>query len=199
MNDRKVKWIFIGLPVLLLVLIAVALGIYRLKTSEPNLPVFGDVTPFEFTERNGDKFGSQEMSGKIGIVNFFFTSCAGPCPVMNAKMAELYRKFSNAPEVQFISISVDPERDTLEALQQYALKFGVNDRRWVFLRAPIRDVQDLSEKVFWVAGGELPNLHSTKLVLIDDRLKIRGYYSSEDPESVHLLANHIGNLIKKKK
>lgn len=196
MDDKKIKWFFIGLPAALLVMMAVVWGIYRIKSSDRDMPVFGEVTPFEFTERNGEAYGSKELQGKISVINFFFTSCEGPCPRMNGKVAELYKTFSHTQDVQFVSISVDPERDSLQVLQQYAHKFGVTDRRWLFMRAPIEEVKILSEKVFMLAGGDVPSLHSTKLILVDNMKKIRGYYSSEDPESVHLLEKHIRVLFK---
>ena len=183
-------------PGFLLLIMAVAWSIYRIKMSDPELPVFGLVTPFEFTERNNEPFGSENLSGKISVVNFFFTTCQGPCPRMNAQVAELYKRFSRTPAVQFISISVDPGTDSVQALQQYALKFGVTDRRWLFLNAPIEKVRSLSEGVFMVGGADRPGLHSTKLILVDDQKRIRGYYSSEDPESMTLLEKHIQKLVK---
>ncbi|KAB2881028.1 SCO family protein [bacterium] len=195
MNDKKIKWVFIGLPAVLLLMIVGAWGIHKIKSSNSGIPVFGKVTSFSFTERNAEPFGSNELSGKVSIVNFFFTTCEGPCPRMNARVAELYKYFSAAASVQFVSISVDPVRDSLQALGDYAARFGVNDRRWLFLRAPIDDVKSLSENVFMLAGGDMPSLHSTKLILVDEQNSIRGYYSSDDPKDLQLLKKHILVLV----
>ncbi|MBL7993791.1 SCO family protein [bacterium] len=195
MNDRKIKWVFIGLPAVLLIMIGAAWGIYKIKSSNAGIPIYGAVTQFEFTERNAERFGSNELSGKISIVNFFFTACEGPCPRMNAQVAELYTHFSAEADVQFISISVDPDRDSLQALRDYAIRFGVNDRRWLFLSAPLEEVKSLSENVFMLAGGDMPSLHSTKLILVDEQKNIRGYYSSDDPKDLRLLKKHISVLV----
>lgn len=198
MDEKRIKiilWIVAGAVGLM---IGASVVIYRANLSRAALPVIGQVTPFEFTERSGRPFGQTEMKGKITIVNFFFTTCPGPCPRMNAQVAELYKLYSASDKIQFVSISVDPERDSLAALQQYALNYGVTDQRWVFLRAPIEEVHKLSERVFSL-GGELPTMHSTKLVLLDDQARIRGYYSSEESASVKMLKTHILELVKELK
>jgi protein SCO1 len=196
MDDKKIKWIFLSLGAFLLLMIGSAVTLYRIKLADPEMPVYGEVSDFAFTERNGEPFGSENLPGKISVINFFFTTCEGPCPRMNGKVAELYKIFKDAPGIQFVSISVDPERDSVQALQQYAAKFGVTDRRWLFLRAPIRGVSTLSEKTFMLASGETPSLHSTKLILIDKQKRVRGYYSSEDPESLGILEQHIRTMMK---
>jgi protein SCO1/2 len=119
----------------------------------------------------------------------------GPCPVMNANVAVLYKKYRTTDRVRFISISVDPERDSLAVLQKYAERFGVNDQRWLFLRGPIEEVKLLSERGFMLAG-DLPGLHSINLVLVDDRGMIRGYYSSTDEDALKVLTLHVRELLK---
>jgi protein SCO1/2 len=157
---------------------------------------YGAIPEFQFTERSGQPFGKAQMIGKISILNFFFTNCKGPCPVMNSKVAELYRKYSTSGDVHFVSVSVDPERDTLEALNIYAENYGVRDNRWLFLRGEQDKVHALSEKGFMLAG-ELPDLHSTKLVLIDSRGHLRGFYNSFDDASLELLTMHVKVLLKR--
>ena len=114
---------------------------------------------------------------------------------MNSKVAELYRKYSTTNKVQFVSITVDPENDTMQVLQEYAANYGVNDNRWLFLRGELSDVQQLTEDGFMLAG-ELPNLHSTKLVLVDQNGSIRGYYSCYEEESLKLLTAHVKEMLK---
>ncbi len=196
MNDQLVKKVFMGLAGLLLILIAAALIVYRYKISDDRMPVFGSVGEFTFTERSGEPFGSDHLKDRVSVVNFFFTTCEGPCPKMNGQVAFFYRKFRDMAGVQFVSISVDPDRDSLTALQEYAKRFQVNDRRWLFLRAPISQVKDLSEKAFMLAGGDSPGLHSTKLILIDKQRRVRGYYASEDDPSLMRLERDILTLLK---
>lgn len=192
----KFKGLILGIFGVFFLAVLALLVIEISNRSRAQIAVLKEVPPFEFTERDGTSFGKQEMMGKINIVNFFFTSCQGPCPFMNSKVAELYKKYSTTDKVQFISISVDPQRDSLNVLKKYAQKFGAVDRRWLFLRGDLKQVQELTEKGF-LLGGELPNLHSTKLVLVDQAGFIRGYYSCYDEESLKLLTVHVRELLRK--
>ncbi|MGH8014814.1 MAG: SCO family protein, partial [Candidatus Zixiibacteriota bacterium] len=130
--------------------------IIEAQSSKSDLEVLGTVPPFELTERSGLSYGTTQMKGKIIVVDFIFTSCEGPCPVMADNMSSLYQAFAGSDKVQFVSISVDPTRDRLQVLQDYARKQGVSDNRWVFLRGEIDTIKWLSEGVFKLAADDLP-------------------------------------------
>ena len=188
---RKLR---IGITIILGLIIIVLFVWEFNKQSNSELPVFAEVPEFNFIERSGLSFGNKNMQGNINIVNFFFTTCLGPCPIMNARVAELYKKYSTTDIVRFISISVDPSRDSLPVLNKYAEDFGVTDERWLFLRGELDEVHRVSEQGFMLAG-DFPSIHSTKLVLVDRDMKIRGYYDSFDEESIRLLNVHVRELL----
>ncbi len=182
------RWI---IPVVvLLVLIAVAVQWWA-DTSRGNLPVLGEVPEFEMIERSGQSFGRNQMIGRINIVDFFFSSCPGVCPIMNGNMAEIYRRLAGSDEVRFVSISVDPDRDSLPALRAYADSVGVTDDRWMFLRAPIEDVIWLCEQGFMLPADGLPMGHTTRFALVDPMGRIRGYYDGMDKGSMEILIDHL--------
>jgi protein SCO1 len=191
-------------PVVLIVgvLTSFVLGIVALviittaDKSRIELPVLGQVPQFEFVKQDGAPFGLNNMLGKPNVVDFMFTSCLSACPTMNSNMADLYRQFSGTDKVQFVSITVDPDRDSLSVLRQYAHAFGVNDDRWVFLWQPVSDVAQLSEKGFMLAADELPAGHSRKLVLVDEKGQIRGYYDGMSDTDTKLLARDITALVR---
>lgn len=189
------RWFFF----LALAMVALGLGAFyvinKAEVSRAQLPVYGEVIDFSLTAHNGAAFSLADMHGKISIVDFIFTSCPMACPRMSTEMSELYHQFADASDVQFVSISVDPENDTLERLQQYAGGYGVTDNRWVFLRGPIEDVAVLSEKGFSL-GAEFPMNHSTKFVMVDPDGKIRGYYDSFEADEMAQLKTHLQQLLK---
>jgi len=193
-KNLKIKGLYFSIIVIFLLSLLALIVIYLANKSRSDLPSLGEVPTFKFVERSGESFGYENMKGKINIVNFFFTTCKGPCPIMNARVAELYIKYSTTDEVRFISISVDPKRDSLAVLRQYADEFGVTDDRWLFLRGDLDEVHRVSEEGFMLAG-DLPTIHSTKLILVDEDLKIRGYYDSFDEESLRLLTVHVRELL----
>ena len=195
MNQIKLmKALIWGSLLLILISGGTLIILKKNQSAQWQLPVFGTVPAFQFDECRGEPFGLDNMRGKINIVDFVFTRCQSACPVMTGKMIQLYEAFKDNDNVQFVSISVDPDYDTLEVLRKYAEDHGVTDKRWVFLRAPIEKVRWIAEKGFLVSG-DLPGLHSTKLILVDQKGRIRGYYDSYDNLVVETLKSHINNLV----
>ena len=184
---------------MLAILFAVLVTIvtFEADSSQEKLPVIGNITGFELTERSGSSFAKSDLLGKINVVNFFFTSCQGPCPIMAGNMSILYKAFETNDRVQLVSISVDPATDSLPLLKEYAQRQGVTDNRWLFVRGEQEDIIQISEKQFMLAADALPMMHSIKFVLVDDLGQIRGYYTGTDPNSVDSLKADIKELVNK--
>jgi protein SCO1 len=190
----------IWLTILSIVLLII--GIFLVKQIAPTrsqLPILGQLPDFHFTESGGQPFGLNELKGKINIVDFMFTSCPMICPAMTARMSNLYQAFAADTNIRFISITVDPQTDSLPVLRAYARDHGVIDNRWLFLRGPIENVITLSEKGFMLSADRLPGGHSTRFILVDNQGAIRGYYDSGDDLSLSQLADDLRYLSKSKK
>jgi protein SCO1 len=196
MTDKKpFPTTIVWLAILAIILLFAGLFLIKQMTlNKSQIPILGQLPDFNFVESGGQKFGLSELKGKINVVDFMFTSCPVLCPVMSEKMAQLYRDYSDNPQIRFVSITVDPETDSLPVLRDYAKAHGVNDNRWVFLRGPISDVIALSEKGFMLAADRLPGGHSTRFILVDTQGGIRGYYDSSDDSSLAKLRNDIQSL-----
>jgi protein SCO1/2 len=156
----------------------------------------GVAPSFALVNQAGEPFSSQSLTGKIYVADFFFTSCAGPCPVMNANMARLQRAFPDNPDLHFVSISVDPETDTPERLKAYGEKLGADFSRWNFLTGPMETIQQIAVEGFKVGSVDDPVIHSTRLILVDREGNIRGYYSGIVEEEVASLEAAIDNMIR---
>lgn len=190
--------IVISTAVVAIVLAVVAaLVIMKANSVQNALPVLGTLEKFELTERSGDTFSTNDMLGKISVVNFFFTSCQGPCPIMAGNISVLYTEFAGNDKVQFLSISVDPATDSLPVLKEYAQRQGVSDNRWLFVRGEQEKIMQISEKQFMLAADALPMMHSIKFVLVDEKGQIRGYYTGTESASVDILKTHIDELLEK--
>ncbi|MEW5702319.1 MAG: SCO family protein [Candidatus Zixiibacteriota bacterium] len=183
--------VILALAGLLVIAMIGAYAIHLSNRSRLALPVLGQVPEFTFTERSGETFGRRDLMGKISVVDFIFTRCPGICPIMSGRMSRLYRQFAQHREIQFVSISVDPDYDSLPVLRAYAERQGVTDNRWLFLRGPIDEVIQLSEKGFMLPLDEPPAGHSSKFVLVDAAGQIRGYYASDADDSQLLLQYHL--------
>ncbi len=164
------------------------------------LPSYGTVPGFELTNQDAQPFGSQQLSGKIWIADFIFTSCPGPCPIISTRMSELQKPLAKSG-VHLVSFSVDPEKDTPEVLRVYADKLRKEPLRWDFLTGPIAAITSLSRDGFKLAlaEGEQPEsgpIHSTRFVLVDRRGTIRGYYDALAPDGVTKLLADTNHLLR---
>jgi len=139
-----------------------------------------------------------DLKGKILVVDFIFTTCNSICPKITANMRTLQKSFikKNPDLVQFISISVDPERDSVAALRAYADRFDADHDRWWFLRGDSREVFDYARNELGLslqpAEGN-PGMfdHSEKFILIDTSRHIRGYFDGTDMLDLKKVADDI--------
>ena len=88
--------------------------------------------PFKLTDQDGKPFDSEQLKGQVWVAALIFTNCPGVCPSMTQKLKELQDAVP-AKNVQLVSFTVDPERDTPEVLKQYARRFKADESRWHFL------------------------------------------------------------------
>ena len=190
------KAAFVAIAILLALFLISVMVVSTAQRSVADLPVYSAVPEFSLTERSGEELIRDHLLGSYWIVDFIFTSCPDVCPMMSARMQELYEAFRGSDDVRFLSISVDPERDTLEVLRDYADSLGVDDERWLFARGPIEDVVALSEEGFLLAAANLPMGHSTRFALVDRDGGIRGYYDSRDEASLKTLKNELRGLLR---
>jgi len=172
------------------------------KKEEP-LPILSTVPEFSLTERSGQPLGLVDLRGKVWVADFIFTNCAGTCPIMTTAMTDIQKTAlaENLNDVKLVSITVDPERDSLAVLQRFADGYGALKDRWYFLTGDGAAIQQLANKGFLLSaaastGGsaEEPIIHSNRFVLVDRQGRIRGYYDGTDEESVKSLLNDLKKL-----
>ena len=164
-----------------------------------DIPIIKKVPNFNFTNQNGEFFSDNDLKGKITVLDFFFTNCPGPCPIMTYNMKSLYDDFSNSKEVQFVSITVDPKNDNIEVLKNYAKINGITDERWQLLTSDLSNIKSLKREGFMLFADELPQGHAIKFILIDDNQNIRKYFDGTDEASLTILKKDISNLVKELK
>ena len=164
-----------------------------------DIPIIKKVPNFNFINQNGESFSDNHLKGKITVLDFFFTTCPGPCPIMTYNMKSLYDDFSNSEEVQFVSITVDPKNDNIEVLKNYAKINGITDERWQMLTSNLSNIKSLKREGFMLFADELPQGHAIKFILIDDNQNIRKYFDGTDEASLTILKKDITNLVKELK
>jgi protein SCO1/2 len=150
------------------------------------LPVYGTVPAFTLTGSDRKPFDSAALAGKVWVASFVFTTCKNSCPMLGMQMKRLSASLPAGDGFGLISITVDPDKDTPAVLAKYAKDLGVEDPRWHFLTGKKAAIKTLVEGGFKLTAspgdkilderGQPDILHSSKLVLVDKKGAIRGYY-----------------------
>ncbi|MDP7639925.1 MAG: SCO family protein [Candidatus Hydrogenedentes bacterium] len=161
---------------------------------EAALPDLGKAPEFSLTDSGGVAFDSKRLDGQIYVIDFIFTNCSGICPILSNHMAGLHRAYSGRGGVEFVSITVDPERDTPEVLTEYAERFGADTGRWHFLTGALPYIHDVAVTGFKVGSMDDPLIHSERLILVGREGVIRGYYDGTEADSVLELSRDIAIL-----
>ncbi len=167
-------------------------------------PVLGEVPDFAFTERDGSRVGRADLAGSPWIAAFIFTRCGGVCPRITEQMIHLGKLFQHPELVRRVSFTVDPEYDTPQVLTAYARDHGIapaSTSRWLFLNGPEKELQSLVRGGFKLAiegggGPDEPILHSSRLVLVDARGRVRGYYDAFDEAAIGRLLEDLRLLLR---
>jgi protein SCO1/2 len=168
---------------------------------------FGPVPEFSLAERNGKTITLADLRGKVWIADFIYTSCTDTCPLQTAEMAKLQEQWGQQRDFKLVSFSVDPQRDTPQALARYAQHFKADVDRWLFLTGDKEQISRLVQEGFHLsatpalksAGGEDVILHSPRFVLIDRGAQIRAYYDSRDADALRRLNKDLMSLLSNRK
>jgi cytochrome oxidase Cu insertion factor (SCO1/SenC/PrrC family) len=186
----------------LLFVLAVAMGYSMWQASVrrdvEQLPVIRAVPEFSLTDQNGQTVTNADLRGKIWIADFIFTRCAGPCPLMTARMLEMQKALVKTPEVKLVSVTVDPEYDTPEVLKAYAEANFADPERWKFLTGDKVVIEKLVTEGFMQhlseEGGE--PVHGTMFLIVDGNGMVRSARMLEDPELIPKVLTDTGNLLR---
>ncbi len=146
------------------------------------LPVYGSVPDFHLISQTGAPFDRHSLDGKIWVADFIFTHCMSSCPRMSSRMTRLQPLLSEYPDVRLVSFSVDPQRDTPQALAGYAKRYRAQPGLWYFLTGDQKTLDALDRRSFMLGNVDGSLEHSTRFVLVDRRGKIRGYYGAAEDD-----------------
>jgi len=191
MINRKIRFT-------LYIIVAITLfGTYMMKDSKNDyqLPKLGSIPSFEFTDSDGNLISKKELTGKVWVADFIFTTCTMACPVMTGNMNLIHKAFKNNDKVRIVSISVYPEYDTPEILKEYASRYNANTNRWHFLTGPEENVKLVIKNGFKMGDYEDIIFHSEKFALVDQDGNIRGYYNGMKTDDVKTLKKDIRVLL----
>lgn len=194
---KRYKWTW------LLLAIAILLATYLLLPSlnKPKLPVIGPVESFSMDNVDGRTVTLDDTQGKVRLFYFFFANCPDVCPLTTFRLSQvqdiLKEKDLFGEDASIVSITFDPERDTLENIRDFGDKFKADYNGWYFLRGDQQQTMDLALNSFktLVTKDQDGNfVHADLIGLVDRNGNLRDIYRPEaTPEEI---AQGVANLTK---
>jgi protein SCO1 len=165
--------------------------------------IWHKVNNISLTNQLGKKVSLDDLKGKILVVNFFFSRCPTICPGLARSMKKLQSSFvKNDSIVQFLSISVDPDNDSVTQLRKFADRFNVNHDTWWFVTGDKKEIYDfaLNELKASLADTQVDTafIHTENFFLLDSSRVVRGWYNGFDSVKQAQLARDIPLLMLEK-
>ena len=147
--------------------------------------IWHKVKDFSFINQLGIRGSINDFKGKIIVVDFFFTRCSAQCPQMTRAMKKLQNSFKkNDSIVQFLSISIDPENDSVAQLKRYADKYNVDPGSWWLVAGNKKETYDFAfnELKANIADTNIDTafIHTENYFLLDKERIVRGWYDGLD-------------------
>ncbi len=162
--------------------------------------IWHQVKNINFTNQLGKKVSLDDLKGKIIVVDFFFTSCPSICPGLARNMKRLQDSYKmNDTIVQFLSVSIDPVRDSVPRLRAFADKYNANHDSWWFVTGDKKEIYDfaLQEMKASVADVNVDTafIHTENFFLLDTNRIVRGWYNGFDTLKLAQLAKDIPTVL----
>ncbi|MAZ96148.1 SCO family protein [Schleiferiaceae bacterium] len=139
--------------------------------------LFYEIPAFELVSAKNESLTKEVLDSTIYVVSFFFTTCPSICPAMNFHLNEIESRFKGYPDFKLLSITVDPNRDSTEALASYQKERNYSSEKWMFATGGKEQIYDLAKGLFLNAfedqTAEGGFLHSTNAIIVDWNGRIR--------------------------
>lgn len=165
---------------------------HSLKEVEQNLldkekyfqPVDSAAPGFTLQDADGRVVSLTEFKGKVVVLNFIYINCPDFCPLQSEKIAEIQEMINITPmktQVQFVSITTDPKRDTNQILRDYGDSHGLDPVNWTLLTTvpgqaedtPLKIAESYGLKFVVTKDGEQMHGVVTHVIDQDGRLRAR--------------------------
>lgn len=169
------------------------------------LPVLTYVQNFSFTDENGKSLTQKDVLGKVYVAEYFFTTCKGICPKMNANMKTVYEKFKSEPDFAIISHTCMPETDSVPLMKAYSQKMGA-DKNWHFVTGSKDSLYKMARESYLLDNDKNNSqnikeqfIHTQFFAVIDKEGRVRGVYDGLKKDELDKLSRDIKDLLKERK
>ena len=155
----------------------------------------GETVPnFTLRDHRGQPFELASAKGKVVAINFIYTRCPLPevCPRLAAQFARLQKRFTGS-EVVLLSVTLDPQYDTVPVLDEYAKRWRADGQTWRMLTGDLAEVAAVAARfgmVYWPEQGLLT--HTSMTGVIDRQGQLRAIVEGSSYQ-----AQQLGDLIER--
>jgi len=228
MKKRKLLFIYIGF------FLALILGFYFFafrdyNFSKSKLAVINSAIPdFSFTDQNGDTVTEKLTRDKVYVAEYFFTTCKGICPKMNANMRRVYDTYKDNNNFLILSHTCMPETDSVPVLKAYEQKMiggklvkrpgggykvevpaapaDVHNTNWYFLTGAKDKLYKMARAGYMIDNGKPDStqriqdqfIHTQFFALVDRSGRLRGIYDGLEENEIQKLIGDIKDLLSEK-
>ena len=163
--------------------------------------IFSSIADFRFMDQDSNIVTNATFDGRIYIADFIFLSCPTICPKLTSTIQAVYKEFRNDDRVVFLSHTIDPERDSISRLKEYANNLEVPAKKWHFVTGNKDSIFQLANKSYFsIAYPDRSSpggfTHSGAVLLVDAKRHIRGVYNGLRQEVTTRLIDNIKTLLK---
>ena len=171
------------------------------------LPILSYVQDFQFTSQDDKPVTQHSVEGKVYVTDYFFTTCKGICPKMNANMKEVYDKFKNESGFAVVSHTSMPETDSVPLMKKYEEKMiGANPQypaKWYFVTGSKDSLYKMARVSYLLDNDKNKSInikdhfiHTQFFALVDKSMRVRGIYDGLKPDEIDRLEQDIAKLLK---
>ena len=169
------------------------------------LPVLNYVQNFSFTDQDGKQLTQRNMEGKVYVAEYFFTTCKGICPKMNANMKTIYDQYKSEPDFAIISHTCMPEVDSVPLMKAYSQKMEAG-KNWHFVTGNKDSLYKMARESY-LLDNEKNNsmnikdqfIHTQFFAAIDKEGRVRGVYDGLKKDELEKLTRDIKDLLRESK
>lgn len=201
---KKKTLVYIGFFTGLVLVFFLVLSMVVPGFREKRFPAIGTLQSFSFVNQDGQAVTEKDVKGKVAVVEYFFTTCRGICPIMNGNMRKVYDAFRGQPDFLILSHTCDPANDSVARLKWYADSMGVDTRKWIFLTGRKDSLYNMARFSYKIddPNNNVQNpdddfLHTQYWALVDRNGDIRKIYDGLKRSEVDKLMRDLNAEFKK--
>lgn len=157
-----------------ILILGIAAGVYYLEVYRPGTAELPNDVVMQTAF--GEEYDFSDRPKRARLIEFMYTQCPDVCPVTTLEMAKLKHQLEEegvfGDQIEFITITIDPKRDNVDVIREYAGRFEVNssDDGWIFLTGSEEDTKEIADALGFLyrdpGSGEI--IHSTYTYFMDE-------------------------------